>query len=434
ELKASGLGNFLCGCLGAVPGYAFFSMSILSYEVGATSRVVGFTTAIVCALAIFYGAPLLGLIPKLVLGAMLFYIGWNFIYEWAGKKSLARFTIDEKIIVALVSLSIIFVGLLEGLAVGILGGLIIFAVNYSRTDVVKYALSGSAFHSHVARSSDLRHYLMENGNVIYILKLQSFIFFGTANMLYGRVKKRVEDSCSDPLRLIIMDFRSVTGMDSSAVLTFKKMILLAEKNNFLLLFSDLSPHIRDSFERGEVEGVNNPCVRFFPDLDFAIEWAENELLNEVYSKEEDAPVYLQDELSRSYPDSKEVPILLSYMNRVEFKPNEHMITQNTYADEMFFIESGEVSVQMDMDTGKVIRLRKMGAGAVVGELTFYLGRARTASVVTNEKTIAYQLSRADLAQMRVKDPQASALLHEFIANMLAERLIETVDLLKEVTD
>lgn len=76
----------------------------------------------------------------------------------------------------------------------------------------------------------------------------------------------------------------------------------------------------------------------------------------------------------------------------------------------------------------------MGGGSIVGELTFYLDKPRTASVIVNKKTIAYQLNRSDLEQMKTQDPDANSLLHEFIACVLSERLVETDQLVKDLTN
>ena len=212
------------------------------------------------------------------------------------------------------------------------------------------------------------------------------------------------------------------------------MALLAKEKGFLILFSDMSPYNQELFEKGEVSSKVYPFIHFFPDLDFALEWAENTLLAMEKNRAPPSAVSLQKELLRIFPGSLAVPVLLGYMSRMEFDTNTHIITQDSQSNEMFFIESGEVSVELAIEKGKSIRLRKMGAGSVVGELTFYLGHSRTASVVTNEATVAFQLSKKDLDLMKARDPEASALLHEFVAHMLAEKLVETDSLLKGLTE
>ena len=54
----------------------------------------------------------------------------------------------------------------------------------------------------------------------------------------------------------------------------------------------------------------------------------------------------------------------------------------------------------------------------------YLGIERTASVVANRKSVVYRLSRDALDKMEKDDPKVAALLHQWIARLLAERLAE----------
>ena len=54
----------------------------------------------------------------------------------------------------------------------------------------------------------------------------------------------------------------------------------------------------------------------------------------------------------------------------------------------------------------------------------YLESARTASVVAARPSSVYRLSAQALKEMREKDPEVAALLHEWIARLLAERLAD----------
>jgi SulP family sulfate permease len=64
----------------------------------------------------------------------------------------------------------------------------------------------------------------------------------------------------------------------------------------------------------------------------------------------------------------------------------------------------------------------MRGGTTVGEMGLYMGTPRTADVVATRSTIVYRLSAEALETMRRQDPEVAALLHEWIARLLAERL------------
>ena len=76
----------------------------------------------------------------------------------------------------------------------------------------------------------------------------------------------------------------------------------------------------------------------------------------------------------------------------------------------------------------------MGAGTVVGELALYLGLPRSASVVADTATATYRLTAGRLGEMKRDDPQVAAMFHEFMARILAARLLDTNRLLEAYSD
>lgn len=76
----------------------------------------------------------------------------------------------------------------------------------------------------------------------------------------------------------------------------------------------------------------------------------------------------------------------------------------------------------------------MGSGRVIGELGFYLGTARTASVIADTPGVVHMLTRAQLTQIEQQHPEAASALHRLIIRLVAERathLISTVNALQQ---
>jgi SulP family sulfate permease len=67
----------------------------------------------------------------------------------------------------------------------------------------------------------------------------------------------------------------------------------------------------------------------------------------------------------------------------------------------------------------------MGPGSVVGEAALYLGAARSASVRTTRPSTLYRLSMPALERMTYEAPRLAAVFHQFVAKLLAERLVNT---------
>ena len=90
--------------------------------------------------------------------------------------------------------------------------------------------------------------------------------------------------------------------------------------------------------------------------------------------------------------------------------------------ELYFIESGQVTMQLENSNGNPFRIGTRGVGEVVGEIGFYLNQHRTAAVVTEKPSTLQRLSWQALKSMEKNDPEIANLFHQGITLLLAERL------------
>ncbi|MFN2286654.1 MAG: SulP family inorganic anion transporter, partial [Anaerolineae bacterium] len=187
ELKAAGIANCIAGLGGSAAGYHALSLSTLGLRLGANSRLIGLTVAIVNGVMLFFGAKVLAYFPKPVLGGLIIFMGLGFLIEWLydGWAKLAK---ADYAIVWLILIMMTVVGVLEGVGLGLVLAVILFVINYSRIEVVKNTLSRTTYHSHVVRPRLYRQLLNQKGDWVYILRLQGFIFFGTANKLLEQIR------------------------------------------------------------------------------------------------------------------------------------------------------------------------------------------------------------------------------------------------------
>ena len=259
ELKAAGIANLAVGVGGGMVGYHTLSDSLLVYRLGASSRLVGLVSASVFASALFFGAATLSLFPKPILGGLLLFFGLSLLVEslWDAGDKLPK---AEYFIVWLILVVVGAVGFLQGVGVGLVAEIILFVVNYSRIDVAKRVDSGVNYRSRVQRPSNQVQILRQKGEQTYIVELQGLIFFGTANKLLNQIRERL-DLASENLRFVILDFRQVTGLDSSAVLSFAKLKQIAKKQSLQLVLTDLPPNAAKQFHQGGVLETPDPVFQ-----------------------------------------------------------------------------------------------------------------------------------------------------------------------------
>jgi len=432
ELKVAGVGNLAAGLAGGMVGFHSLSISSLALKLGGKSRVPGVVAALTCALALFVGTEIIALLPRFVVGGLLFYLGLSFLVEWMFG-SFRRLPLGEYLLIPLIVVIIATVGFVEGVVAGLLAALLMFVLDYSRIDVIRHALTGTQIRSSVERNLDDARNLARHGEQIEVLKLNGHLFFGTATQILTWVRERVDERGKDPLAYVLLDFARVSGIDSSANYALHRLCQLANRRGFDLVLTGLRPDLRGQVRlKRTVEGYGH--VQFFPDLDHGLEWCENRLLESLRGGRTRAARTILQHLSALFPNDPTAARFLGYLLEVPFEKGQELIRQGDASTDLFFVEIGEVSVFLLQANGTRVRLRRTGAGTILGELGFYLNLPRTASVVADKSGKAYRLTAASLAKMDSEQPELSAALHRFMAHLLAERLVSTTRTLETLMD
>ncbi|MFN2137737.1 MAG: SulP family inorganic anion transporter [Candidatus Promineifilaceae bacterium] len=450
ELRVAGLANFLSGLAVALVGFQQLAFSILNHRLRANNRLTGVLSAAVCLLALVAGASLLALFPKVIAGSLILFLGLSFINEWVieGWSKLPH--TDYAIVVAIL-LATVFIGFLEAVAFGLLLALVLFVVGYSRVDVVRHELSGKTYHSRVARSRAEELLLRQHGEALYVLQLQGFLFFGTADTLLQQVRDRLTDAQRPPPMAVIFDFEAVNGLDTTATMRFLKMRDLAAVHSVhaahgvLLLICGTGLHkgerIRRQLTRGGLDGSQG-TVRYFDTIDDGMAWAEDLLLAQLAAEAtvttQDSEALLASLLSH-FGGTREVEgraaaeaarmleTMLGYFEKLDLAANTVFIREGEEAGSFYILAAGQATARISLPDGSFIRLETMGSGRVIGELGFFLDNGRTADVVTDKPSTLYRLTRENLARMEAHDPAAAAALYRLLAGLLAERVIHLTD-------
>jgi SulP family sulfate permease len=420
ELRAAGAANIVSGLGGGLVGFQTLSLSVLGHRMAPASRAVGLGSAGLCAACLIFGSTLLTFFPKPILGGLLLFLGLVFLVEWVWDARSKLPTLDYLVVLAIL-LAIATVGFLEGVGLGIAIAVVFFVVNYSRIDVVKSVRSGATYTSKVQRPIKQGRALRVHGHELFILELQGFLFFGTANQLVERVRRRMGEGGLPTVRYVLLDFRLVSGIDSSALLGFVKMRQLAEAHSTGLLFANVADDVRLQLEHNGIRDGEGVVVRWFPGLDRAVEWCEDQILLARGFELEEPFVPLEERLTRLLL-SEEAPRLMRYLERTEVPAEHVLLRQDEPPDDVYLIEEGRVTVKLELGEGQTVRLLTLGAGSVVGQEELYLGTSRTASAVTETPATLYRLSAGALHRVEVDEPRLAIALHHFMARTLTERL------------
>jgi SulP family sulfate permease len=420
ELMMAGAANIAGGLVGGLPtGQALAATVLLNQQTG-PSRFGALIPALWGAILLVAGPTLLAYLPRFAVGALLIAVGLDrfLIRIFHG----ARINpVLETVIAVLVSLSIIFFGILNGMTIGLAAAIVLFAYNYRRIPVVWATLSGSDVRSNVVRSPDVMRLLEAEGARVVLFRLQGYLFFLNVSSLRDAVERRAgeEPALSD----IIFDFRDVVGMDSSALMAFRRIGQIAEEKNFRVAFAGLDADLRDFFERAKMWREGR--VLCIETADRALQLAEDHVVAESERGRAPHALTLSEALAAFAPGEVSADRLARYLERVELQPNDVLMHLGDPADAMFFVETGQVTAELQREGAAPLRLQTSSPGAVTGEIALFRGGVRTASVRAEGNCRLARLSKEALERMERDDPDLAQLIHRFIIVQLADKVANT---------
>jgi CRP-like cAMP-binding protein len=115
-------------------------------------------------------------------------------------------------------------------------------------------------------------------------------------------------------------------------------------------------------------------VRCFATLDHAVEAAEADILAQWGRGAPDREGF-------DFLDATSRTIFLSHCEQRRVPAGTRLCTQGERSDAMFFVASWSCEVLRQDEEGNTLRLAKLTPGAMAGELAFYSGEPRAASIV-----------------------------------------------------
>jgi SulP family sulfate permease len=437
ELKAAGVASVVAGLFGGVGGFPSAGENALSFQLGARKRLVGWIIAAICLAMLLGGAPLLSFAPKFILIGMPLLITIEFFNEWL-YESWFKFSKPDYAIILLIVITTVMVGFLQAIGVGLVAAIVLFVINYSQLTVIRRVSTGKYHHSNVLRTSQELDRLEAAGDGVYIVELQGLIFFGTANKLLKQVRGRLNDPNLPHVSHVMLDFRLVSGLDASAVLSFAKLKQVAQQKETHLVYTNLSSQAKQRLELGDCLDDDDPFCHLFPDLDRGLEWYEQQVLQHHPRGQADPTrspkAALTAYLKAHFSDAYLVDRLIACLQEQDLTEGEYLFHQGDPFDGLYFVASGQVSVVLQLSDGQDKRLRTYTVGNTIGEMGLYRQTVRMASVVADAPSTLYFLSAETFEQIENSDPMLASNIHRFIVDLLAERLQHREDELKHLLE
>jgi CRP-like cAMP-binding protein len=122
-------------------------------------------------------------------------------------------------------------------------------------------------------------------------------------------------------------------------------------------------------------------------------------------------------------DSYRWKVLADYVQPAAFKQGELVIGQGENDRRLYFVESGDLKVNVRTDKG-IVHLALVGPGSVVGEGCFFSRLARSASVSAYSDCKVWFMLPADFERLSRANAHVALALSMALGTLMATRMLD----------
>ena len=418
EFRAAGLAGTLAGVGGSSPGTHSAVLSMASRMSGADTPWTGILTSLGLCLTLFFGSAMLELLPKSVIGGVLFFLGVALLDNWL-------FDIRKRLhwtdygIVLLITFTIAVFGFIEGVALGMLAALALFAIRLGRMGLIEASLTGRDLRSNKIRSVPDRAILLEQGERIRIYQLRGYVFFGSVYRLVDRLEEPLSDTPAPSS--IVLDCTSVLGFDVSSINVLCGFLRTAHSSGAQVVICAPPARFSSNVVRNLPAAVWNQLL-FEADLDHALERCEDmriavfrqdpansqgiaggDLLERVADD-------LEGHLDRQILFEELVVRLEPWLQRQEYDVGGTLVTRGRTQKGMQLLVTGRVSVHDAEGT----RLFQCGPGDAIGHQAAFGAHPASTCAVAEETCMTMMLTPLQRRLLESAEPELSLKLYQYL--------------------
>jgi MFS superfamily sulfate permease-like transporter len=414
-----GIANAISASFGGVTNGINIGPSLTNRAFGGRfwlSVIVNAAAVLAAATLLF---PILAYMPRAVLSAVIMVVAIQHIDPWT-KQLAARLIKPDALQRGAIALDLgvsVFVSLLSiainvvlAVFIGIVLAVLLFVVRMSRSNI-RRLYRCDAVRSRRSRDPAELEVLHMQGASVLVIELQGALFFGSAD----RLAQIVDSETAEGTAALLLDLRRITEIDSTGarILGDIDAALSARGVKLALVLSDrteTAARLADIFQRD----------RFFPDIDRAIEWAEDDLLRKVGTGPLLELPLDRLPLLRDFT-AEEIERLRIWLEPVSWPAGHVIFRHGDSGSSLYLVTRGRASVHLRHDD-EGIRLVTFAAGAVFGELALLDRGPRSATVTADEDLTGFGLSEASFTVLCQKHPDIAIKLLSALGRELSVRI------------
>jgi MFS superfamily sulfate permease-like transporter len=414
-----GIANAVSASFGGITNGINIGPSLVNRAFGGRSWLSVVVNAAVVLAAATLLFPVLAYMPRAVLSAVVMVVAIQHIDPWT-KQLAARLVkpgTPQRGVIALdlgvsvfVSLLSIAINVVLAVFIGIVLAVLLFAVRMSRSNIRKI------YRCDVVRSRRYRdpaelELLHVRGASVLVIELQGALFFGSAE----RLAQIVDRETLQGTVALLLELRRITEIDSTGarILGDIDAALRARGVRLALVLSGRS---ETAARLAEIF----PVDQFFPDIDRAIERAEDDLLRNAGTGPSAELPLDRLPLLRDFA-ADQIERLRISLEPVAWPAGHVIFRHGDPGSALYLVTQGRASVHLLHDDGD-IRLVTFAAGAVFGELALLDRGPRSATVTVDDDLRGFALSEASFAVLCQNQPDLAIRLLSALGRELSVRI------------
>lgn len=341
-------------------------------------------------------------------------------WRWLRGADLPRSKLEDLTLVLAVTVAAVAFNAAVAIFIGLLLGLLMFAARNAKQPV-RHLWTGEQLQSNCARGARELALLAHHGQSIRVVELESELFFGAVSSLDQSLCASLTGA-----HTIIVDWSHVRHVDSSIALAVARWSRAAKVANVQVMHSGAGQTTGNALAFLTQYFAQSPVL---PDLDRALETAENALISEQAGERSHQTTVMHEQIPLFKGlTATQLAQMQAIMREHLYEAGEVIFKFGDASDSMLVVLQGRASVMVRVGTGtqeREVRLTSLRRGGVVGEMGFLDRAPRSATVVAEEQLLAYVLTRDAFDALRDKWPETAFILIENLTLNLAVRLRHT---------
>lgn len=246
ELIALGLANLGGSFFSSYPVTGGFSRSAVNNNAGAQTQLAGIISGLLILFSLLFLTDLFYYLPKVLL-AVIILVAVVGLIDLKSPRNWWRTDSTEFIMYAATLLATCFIGIQQGILIGVIISLIILIYRVSNPHIaVVGRIPGTDLYRNAERFSQV-----ETDDDILIVRFDAGLFYGNADFFRDKIKE-LEAQKKVKLKAIIVDASGINSVDSTSIYMIRKLLIHFKKKKIQVLFTGLIGPVRDKFNQNRI--------------------------------------------------------------------------------------------------------------------------------------------------------------------------------------